>query len=400
MMLNFEPVSKDLMRQMNRSLVLNTIRLEGTISRAQIARGTGLSAATVSGLAAELIGEGLIFEQEEGNSSGGRRPVLLSLNPSGGYVVGIKLMEDHLIAALTNLEANVVDSCNVAFNDIEPGEVIQTIADGVTHLLAKNKIPVSKLFGVGVGLAGIIDQDTDILRLSPIFGWQGLPFGKMIKEKLQVPVFIDNDVNTVTLTEKWFGMARDIDHFLTVTVGRGVGLGIVTNGRLYRGRGGAGEFGHVVVDPEGSLCSCGKRGCLETYIADPSLLKKALADPDLQKDIHTIDDLRTLARAGNPKAKSIFSIAGEMLGRGIANLINIFDPQMIILSGEGVVARDLFVESMFEAIQSHTMSGMGSDTIVHIDELEDLAWARGAAGLVLRAVFESPIFKQDIDQIR
>lgn len=399
-MFNFEPVSKDLMRQMNRSLVLNTIRLEGPISRAQIARGTGLSAATVSGLVSELIDDDLIFEREEGDSSGGRRPVLLSLNPSGGYVMGIKLMEDHLIAALTNLEANVVDSINVPFNSTEPEEVVQAIGDGVSHLLAQNEIPSTKLFGVGVGLAGIVDQETGILRLSPIFGWQGLPFGKMVQNKLQVPVYIDNDVNTVTLTEKWFGMARDIDHFLTVTIGRGVGLGIVSNGRLYRGRGGAGEFGHVVVDPDGELCSCGKRGCLETFVADPNLLKKAKANSDLKKQVRTIDDLRTLAAEGNQTARRIYALAGEMLGRGIANLINIFDPQMIILTGEGVKARHLFVENMFKAIQAHTMPGMGPETTVHIDELEDLAWARGAAGLVLRAVFESPIFKQDVDQIR
>jgi len=399
-MFNFEPFSKDLMRQMNRSLVLNTIRLEGPISRAQIARGTGLSAATVSGLVSELLDDDLILEREEGDSSGGRRPVLLSLNPSGGFVMGIKLMEDHLIAALTNLEANVVDSMNVPFNSTEPEEVVEAIADGVEHLLAKNEIPPTKLFGVGVGLAGIVDQETGILRLSPIFGWQGVPFGKMVQNKLQVPVYIDNDVNTVTLTEKWFGMARDIDHFLTVTIGRGVGLGIVANGRLYRGRGGAGEFGHIAVDPEGDLCSCGKRGCLETFVADPSLLKKAKADPSLRKQVQSIDDLRKLAVEGNAAAKAIYALAGEILGREIANLINIFDPQMIILTGEGVKARDLFVEAMFTAVQSHTMPGMGKDTTVHIDELEDLAWARGAAGLVLRAVFESPIFKQDPDHIR
>jgi len=396
-MLTYEPVSKDMMRQMNRSLVLNTVRLKGPISRADIARVTGLSAASVSGLVTELIHEDLIFEQEEGNSSGGRRPVLLSLNPSGGYVIGIKLMEDHLIAALTNLESRVVDSMNAPFTGVEPGEVIQAIADGVAQLLETNAIPPVKLFGVGIGLAGIVDQNTGILRLSPIFGWQGLAFGKMIQEKLQVPVFIDNDVNTVTLTEKWFGIARDIDHFLTVTIGRGVGLGIVTNGRLYRGKGGAGEFGHVVVDPDGPSCPCGKQGCLETYVADPGLVARAQSEGTLQDKVQTIDDLRSLAESGNPAAKAIYSVAGETLGRGIANLINVFDPEMIILTGEGVKACDLFVESMFKAIKTHTMPGMGSGTNVHIDELEDLAWARGAAGLVLRAVFESPIFKQDYD---
>jgi N-acetylglucosamine repressor len=399
-MLNHEPVSKDLMRQMNRSLVLNTIRLEGPISRAQIARESGLSAATVSGLVSELIQDDLVFEQEEGDSSGGRRPVLLSLNPLGGFVIGIKLMEDHLIAALTNLEAKVVDSINVPFTGMDPEDVIAVIVEGVSTLLQKNKIPQTKLFGVGVGLAGVVDQDTGLLRLSPIFGWQGLPFGMMIQDKLEVPVFIDNDVNTVTLTEKWFGVAKEIDHFLTVTIGRGVGMGIVTNGRLYRGRGGAGELGHTVVDPEGELCSCGKRGCLETVVADPCLVDKAQKIKRIAGGVKTIDDLRKLAEHGDPDALSIYETAGEMLGRGIANLVNIFDPQMIILTGEGVKARKLFSESMFDSIKTNTMVGLGRDMVVHIDELEDLAWARGAAGLVLRAVFDSPIFKQDLEQQR
>jgi len=394
-MLNFEPISKDLMRQMNRSLVLNTIRLKGPISRTEIARGTGLSGATISGLVSELLDDDLIFELEEGDSSGGRRPVLLTLNPSGGYVVGIKLMKDSIIAALTNLEAKVVDSMSVPINNTLPEEVVNAIALEVEELLQKNAIPSTKLFGIGIGLAGIVEQDTGILRLSPIFGWQGIPFGKMVQDKLQVPMYIDNDVNTVTLTEKWFGMARDIDHFLTVTIGRGVGLGIVSNGRLYRGRGGAGEFGHVVVDPHGDLCMCGKQGCLETFVADPYLLKKAKADPELSEHVQSIGDLRTMALEGNLAARAVYDQAGEVLGRELANLINVFDPQMIILTGEGVKAKELFIGKMFEAIQSHTMPGMGPEMTVHIDELEDLAWARGAAGLVLRAVFESPILKED-----
>ncbi|MFW5714125.1 MAG: ROK family protein [Brevefilum sp.] len=392
--MNIEPISRDLMRQMNRSLVLNTIRLDKLISRAQISRKTGLSAATISGLVSALLDEGLILEQEEGNSSGGRRPVLLSLNPSGGFVMGIKLMEEHLIAVMTNLEANVVDSKNVPFQGNTPEEVIRAISEGVELLLAKHDIPRSKLFGVGIGLAGIVDQETGILRLSPIFGWQGLPFGRMVQENLQVPVYIDNDVNTVTLTEKWFGVAQNIDHFLTVTVGRGIGLGIVSNGRLCRGQGGAGEFGHVVVDPDGERCSCGKRGCLETFVADPALLKQAKAEASLKDKVNSIDDLRVLAEEGNPQVRAIYARAGEILGRWMANLINIFDPQMVILTGEGVKARDLFVENMLEAVQAHKMPGIGLDTEIHIDELEDLVWARGAAGLVLRAVFESPIYKQ------
>jgi predicted NBD/HSP70 family sugar kinase len=398
-MFNHEPVSKDLMRQMNRSLVLNCIRLDGPISRSQIARQSGLSAATVSGLTAELIDEGLVFEQEAGDSSGGRRPVLLSLKADGGFVIGVKLMENHLIAALTNLEANIVQDINLPFSQNEPESIIDAIASAASKLLSRAGVSREKCYGLGVGLAGIVDQETGVLRHSPIFGWQGLPIAEMISEAVGVPVFIDNDVNTVTLTEKWFGIAQDLDHFLMVTIGRGVGMGIVVNGRLYRGRGGAGEFGHMVIDPEGPRCSCGNRGCLETYVADPSLLREArsvLGEADAPA---SVDALHGLAERGDLAARRIYAIAGEMLGRSLANLINLFDPQMIILSGEGVRSRQFIVPGMLASVQAHKMPGMGEQVRIHVDELEDLAWARGAAGLVLRTVFESPIFKSAADQI-
>ncbi len=398
-MFNHEPVSKDLMRQMNRSLVLNCVRLDSPISRSQIARQSGLSAATVSGLTAELIEEGLIFEQEAGDSSGGRRPVLLSLKADGGFVIGVKLMENHLIGALTNLEANILEDINLPFSRTEPDSIIDAISKAVANLLSQAGIPAGKCYGLGVGLAGIVDQETGVLRHSPIFGWQGLPIAEMISRAVGVPVFIDNDVNTVTLTEKWFGIAQDLDHFLMVTIGRGVGMGIVVNGRLYRGRGGAGEFGHMVIDPRGPQCSCGNRGCLETYVADPSLLREARSVIGTLDESATVEDLHSLADAGDPAARRIYDIAGEMLGRSLANLINLFDPQMIILSGEGIRSRQFIVPSMLASVQAHKMPGMGDQVCIHVDELEDLAWARGAAGLVLRAVFESPIFKSAADQI-
>lgn len=381
------------MRQMNRSLVLNCVRVEGPISRSEIARQSGLSAATVSGLTADLIQEGLIFEQRSGDSSGGRRPVLLSLKPDGGFVVGVKLMEDHLITVLTNLEAHILVDLNHPLSENNPQSVISDISKAVRDILHRSAIPSEKLYGLGVGLAGIVDQTQSILRYSPIFGWQGLPLASMLKESVGVPVFIDNDVNTVTLTEKWFGVAQNLDHFLMVTIGRGVGLGIVVNGRLYRGQGGAGEFGHIVMDPQGPLCSCGNHGCLETFIADPHLVRKAQKILPLNQTPESVEDLHLLGRQGHSSVLEIYHEAGEMLGRGLANLINIFDPQMIILSGEGVRSKAFFLSAMMEAVQAYKMPGMEEEINIHIDMLEDLAWARGAAGLVLRSVFDSPIFK-------
>ena len=182
---------------------------------------------------------------------------------------------------------------------------------------------------------------------------------------------------------------------MTGGLGRGVGLGIVLNGQLYRGgSGGGGELGHTVVDPAGPACACGKRGCMETYVADPALLRmaaEAASQGDLPDNLESVEDLLDLAKNGNPSAEAIFNQAGEKLGYGIANLINILNPKEIIISGEGVRAAELLFASMRETILQHAMPGLADDTEIRIDVWEDDAWARGAASLILQQLFKSPI---------
>jgi predicted NBD/HSP70 family sugar kinase len=217
----------------------------------------------------------------------------------------------------------------------------------------------------------------------------------MLQSRLQVPVYIDNDVNTLTITEQWFGKGQGVDNFLTITIGRGVGMGIVVNGQIYHGgKGGAGEFGHTVVDPRGVVCDCGNRGCLETFVSDPALLRMAVESyerGDMSNKIVSMDELLVQAQHGDPEVKNVFARAGEVLGRAVANLINVLSPELIIISGEGVRAGDLLFEPMRASISKHVMSDLLTDTEIQIDVWDDDAWARGAAGLVLRGLFESPI---------
>jgi predicted NBD/HSP70 family sugar kinase len=220
----------------------------------------------------------------------------------------------------------------------------------------------------------------------------------MLQSKLNVPIYIENDVNTLTLTERWFGPGQGVDNFLTVTVGRGVGLGIVVNGQFYRGQnGGAGELGHTTIDPKGPLCACGKHGCLEAYVGDPGLVRAANEEYErghLSVKVETIEELLQLAQSGDTSAIKIFKKAGSILGIAIANLINLFNPKKIIISGEGTREGDYLFISMKESIQQNTMPGLFDPKIVEIIPWGDDVWARGAAGLVLRELFESPIHKQ------
>jgi predicted NBD/HSP70 family sugar kinase len=392
---NYPKGNRDLIRALNRSAVLNAVMAKGPISRTATAEFTGLSAATVGGITAELIAEGLIFEKQTGDSRGGRRPILLALNPQGGYVVGIKLLETQAVGALTDMQATVITVHTERITDHSIEKTLDSLCRVVDELVRQGALESEKLLGIGIGLAGIVDPRQGILRHSPIFGWHDVPLVEMLQERLPAPVYLGNDVNTLTLTEKWFGVGRDVDDFLAVTIGRGVGLGIVLNGQIYRGfEGGGGEFGHTVIEPGGTLCACGNRGCLETFVADPSLLRMAAEAADsgeLAAPVQSIDELQALAESGNQAARAIYNTAGRVLGQGIANLINVFNPQRIIISGEGVRAGELIFEPMHQAIEEHVMPGLAGSTQIEVDIWSDDAWARGAAGLVLQDLFRSPV---------
>lgn len=390
--------NRALIRAINSSHVLNAIKTHGQVGRAEIARFTGLSPATVTSITARLIAQNLVLEKSAGSSNGGRPPILLAINPRGGYVIGIKLTEDHAVYALTDLEASIISKASTPLSGHDPESAVADLADMVTTMIREEGIPKKQLLGVGIGLAGIVDADKGILRQSPIYGWKNVPLRSMLQSRLRVPVHIENDVNTLTMTEKWFGHGQGLDNFLTVTVGRGVGLGIVVNGQFYRGHGGgAGELGHIVIDPDGPLCDCGKHGCLEAYVGDPGLVRAAREAGGRSRKLQAItdvDQLVTLAQEGDSKAQDILARAGQILGMGIANLINLFNPEKIIISGEGTRSGDFLFDSMKASIRQNTMPGLFDSRTILIAPWGDDAWARGAAGLVLREVFESPIHRK------
>ncbi|MEZ4517366.1 MAG: ROK family protein [Chloroflexota bacterium] len=278
--------------------------------------------------------------------------------------------------------------------------MLNTVVTVVDSLLAQAGIKRDHLLGVGVGVAGAVDPARGILRNNPFLAWRDLPLAELLEERLGVPVAIDNDVNTLTNNELWFGRGQGVSNFLVVTVGRGVGLGIVLNGQIYVGsQGGAGELGHTVIDPHGPLCECGKQGCLETYVSDPALWRmaqEAQARGELSATIHTPEDLLAAADAGDPAAQAIYAHAGDLLGTAVANLINILNPQLILVSGEGVRVGNHLFTPMRAAVGRCVMPGLAGDTIIEIDPWEDNGWARGAASLLLRRLFESPLHRDSV----
>lgn len=390
--------NRDLSRALNRSTVLNMIKTHGPIARADIARRTGLSAATVTGITADLIRDELVYEMEPGDSGGGRRPIPLALNAHGAYVVGIKLTEQQVIGCLTDLEATVLSSQAMPIHSRRWEDVVETLAQFVNTLLQGHQGPRSRLLGVGIGLAGIVEPVHGVLRRSPYFGWTNVPLQQLIADRVHAPVYVDNDVNTLTLAEQWFGAGQEIDNFLVITLGRGIGLGIVVNGQLYRGAdGGAGEFGHTVVDPDGPWCECGNRGCLETFVGEPGLVRsarQALQQAGRATEVASADEMVALAQAGDELMQAVFAQAGTLLGMAIARLINVFNPGLIVIGGEGVRLGDLLLQPMRASLARCALPLLLANMDLNVDAWGDDAWARGAASLVLHHLYQSPVHRQ------
>lgn len=384
------PADRQLVRAMNRAMVLREIK-QAPVSRAEVARSTGLSQVTVGAITSELLGYGVIAEGDQAPSSGGRPATLLELVPGAFHAVGIKLREDGLVGAVTNLEAEPLAEMECPLEGRNPRAVLEVAAGLVDALLLSAGVERTSLLGLGIGMAGVVDGDAGVCRHSPFLGWRDVAVAELAEEMLGIPVLVDNDVNTLAMAERWFGAGRDVDDFVLVTLGRGIGLGVVANARLLRGaRGGAGEFGHTTVDGSNRPCPCGNTGCLEASVSEPALVEAARIL--LGDDSSRIVDAEALyALATDDLAlQGLLVEAGHMLGRGLANVVNLFAPSVVILSGEGVRAGEALLAPVRDELTARVFSGLRDSFEVVVEPLPDAAWARGAASLVLSEIFDVP----------
>lgn len=383
--------NRTLMRDINRHLVLNLIKNRGPLSRTDIAALSNLGQSTVTNIIRQVMDMGLVREVAVGTSTGGRPPIMLEIDPTGGYAVGLKLTRQSTTLAMTDLFGSVVQHAMIQTADSNQIEsYVDDLAEAIERFIQEAAIPMDRLMGVGVGMPGFIDYRQGICRHSSLLDWDDVPLAKMLEQRLNIGVVLDNNVTTLTLYELLFGSAQGMNDFLVITVGEGVGLGIVVNGRLMRGsRGGAGEFGHIPIAVDGPSCPCGNRGCLESMIGDGALIAQAQAAGLHVKKPH---DLLALAAAGDPTALAIYAEAGRWLGRGLATLINLFNPSHIIVSGEGADAVQVYEAVMREEMGRHVFNGMADQLDLFVEPLEDFSWAQGAASLVLDEFFSPPIY--------
>ena len=381
--------SRALLRDINVSLLIELVRETRPTSRAELARQSGLSAPTVSTIVGHLLERGILVEGATAPANGGRPPVLLDIDPRAGFVVGIKLRGDGLTTVVCDLDARVV-ATHEAFASMvgAPQTAIAEIEQATRRALRKGAVPRSKVLGVGVGLSGVIDSRRGVCTFSHLLQWRDAELARPLQRRLRLPVWVENDVNTLAIAEKWAGDALTARNFVTLTVGRGVGLGIVIDRALYRGASGAGgEFGHMIVEPGGPKCECGRFGCLEALVGEDALLRRVgeRHGRELARE-----DLLALAAAGDGPTVEVLESAGRKLGLAVANMVTLLNPELLIICGEGTDLGDPFLAPVITAVREQTFADLGRQVDVKVQRWGDDAWAVGAATLVLRESFSLP----------
>jgi predicted NBD/HSP70 family sugar kinase len=363
-----------------------TVLTLGPIARNEIAQHLSLSPATVSKAVRPMLEAGYLVESGESEAMlarPGRPLVPLRVAAEREFVIGIKLAGGHAVGVAVDLLANVRSTRTAQLASHEVGVVVQALSDRVVALKADVGGLVSR---VGVGVGGHIDTEAGVVRYAPFLEWREVPLAEHLSRSVGLPVVVENDVNSLTVAEQWFGAGVGIPSFAVVTIGAGVGCGLVVDGALVHGAHGlAGELGHVPIQLDGPACRCGNQGCVETLASDDAILDR-VREATPAADITAAAEL---ARRGVREAINAFTVAGEALGRALAVVANLLNPHRIVLSGEGLAASDLFESVAREAFTRHAF-GQAVECELLTRPLPDRTWARGAAAVAIQHLFIGP----------
>lgn len=399
--------SKDLKRR-NTGIVLSTILSRGRISRKEIARQTGLTAATVSNLVKELLDRGYVeeagAEDAAAERAGGPIPILLQIKDTDPVVVGVHVGTTRVRVAGFNLKAEIKCEAEFALDPRLPQDVLITqISERIRAVLGKPAADMKSILGVGVGVAGVIDVDTGTVRSHANPNLAGLPLRDLLQQDLGVGVVVNNLVNAMAMAEYWFGNGRDVKHYPLVFVGAVIGTALMINGENYVGaHQAAGHIGHRIVNPGGSLCTCGRKGCLDAEVSEIALLRKAreaaagsphsiLARTAGSPGQVTRQHLLDAARDGDPLALGLLEERGLLLGRTIAEMVTLLDPEVVLLAGRiATEAPDLELPPIRRGMEQN-LAGMSKEIQLVPSKFGNDLTVIGAASLLLKNVYAPPV---------
>ncbi|MDF6018129.1 ROK family transcriptional regulator [Streptomyces sp. JH34] len=388
------PGSQTSLHRANLERVVRAVRMAGSLTQAEIARSTGLSAATVSNIVRELKDGGTV--EVTPTSAGGRRARSVSLSGDAGIVIGVDFGHTHLRVAIGNLAHQVLAE------ESEPLDVDASSAQGfgraeqlVNRLIETTGISPGKVIGVGLGVPGPIDVESGTLGSTSILpGWTGINPSQELAGRLGVPVYVDNDANLGALGELVWGGGRGVKDLAYIKVASGVGAGLVIDGHIYRGPGGtAGEIGHITLDESGPVCRCGNRGCLETFTAARYVLP--LLKPSHGSDL-TMERMVQLAREGDPGCRRVIGDVGRHIGSGVANLCNLLNPSRVVLGGSLAEAGELVLAPIRDSVSRYAIPSAARQLSVLPGALGGRAEVLGALALVLSEMGDSTLLENGL----
>ena len=394
-----------LLRKLNTAISLDVLRRCAPLSRAELAARTGLNRSTVSIIVNSLIEEGLIQETDLQNSKVGRPGMLLELNPKGGFAIGVELGVDCISVILTDFIAQIQwreQACS------DPNEdqisIIERATNLTQHALDFGLSQGLRPLGIGMGVPGLVDLRQGKLIFAPNLHWKNVPLRLIWSQRFNLPVFVENEANAAALGEYYFGAAQGVDDFIYLSTGIGLGAGIVLGGKLFRGSHGyASEVGHMTVDPHGELCGCGKHGCWETQVGPRAVIRRvrktletgvasalcSLVHGDLESI--SFEGVVQAASQGDSVALSALQEVGEQLGIGVANLVNVFNPELIVLGGALNHASTILLPIVTRLINENALAPARENVRLAASAHGTDACLMGAVALVLDDILREPI---------
>lgn len=377
-----------LVKKINKSIVLDAIEKEGPISRAQISKQTSLNKATVSTMVSELINESFVYEIGPGQSSGGRKPIMLYFNNNAGYSIGIDLGVNYILAILTDLKGSIIEEINESLYKKDEASVLKQISHIISTLISRAPSSPHGIIGIGIGIPGIVDGKERIL-FSPNLGWSQVSLKNVLEDKFNIPVSIVNEANAGAHGEHLYGVGKNVNNLVYISVGIGIGTGIIINNDLYTGSTGiSGEMGHFTIETNGEVCSCGNRGCWELYASESVLLKEVeiLNLFKSRKEIN-IENIISEARNGNQDVLQILSKIGEYIGTGLTNVINTFNPEMVIIGNRLALFENWLINPINRVLKERLSAFHQESTIVTFSEMGNYSCVLGASSFTTSKFF-------------
>ena len=377
------------MKSVNKSIILNKIRTNAPISRAEIAKETKLTPPTVSSNVKELIEQGLVKESELGESQGGRKPTMLLINQQAFYVIGVDAGPEKVECILSDLSGTIIERHSIQLTTpLTNEQFLTTLKESIHHVIQDQALDTEKVIGIGIAMHGVVEVETGVSLLAPNLGLTHIPIKEELEKEFDLEVKVENDARAMALGESWFGDHGELTSMLAMNFGRGVGAGLVIDGKLYHGAQDiAGEVGHMTIDLHGETCECGNRGCLQTFATGAAIAKQAKEFLSENEAAISGEQVYKLALEGHKDCIRILEELGETIGVALTNLIHIINPEKIVLGGGVTNSEQFIMPTIRKTVDKWSLTPDAKRTDIVVSTFGDDATIIGAVALLLEDIF-------------